>query len=288
MRSLPPHALGRPGAPSGDLGRSHGGLRRHRGLPASAASRFLGRWLLAGLLACLCLAAAPRIAFSQDFGDLENESLRDRPIGEVRIEGLSRIQRQEVLNNIRVAAGQPYDPRTIRDDVATLYRLGHFASVNAAAEILPDGTVRVTYRLVEQALILDLQVIGNKLISDQELRAVIPLYAGGPRDDFLLEQSVLRIKDLYKQKGHYLVEFTVDESRLRDTGILILRIIEGPRVRVKEIEFVGNDAIPAKRLSAQIGTSESFGIFSKGLLDPEGLIDDAASLDRFYRDQGYV
>jgi outer membrane protein insertion porin family len=273
MRSPPHHSPGRHGALSGE--------ERIRG-------SFPGRVLAAVLAAAVLLVATSPAARAQEFGDLENEALRDRPIGSVRLEGLDRIQRQEILNNIRIAAGQPYEPRTIRDDVATLYRLGHFESVEATAEILPDGAVEVVYRMTEQALILDLQVIGNKLISDQELRAVIPLYAGGPRDDFLLEQSVLRIKDLYKQKGHYLVEVTVDESRLRDTGILILRIIEGPRVRVKEIEFVGNDAIPAKRLSAQIGTSESFGIFSKGLLDPEGLIDDAASLDRFYRDQGYV
>jgi len=240
------------------------------------------------LLATLAMLAGPSPALAQEFGDLENESLRDRPIGSIRLEGLDRIERQEILNNIRIAAGQPYEPGTIRDDVATLYRLGHFESVEATAEILPDGAVEVVYRLTEQALILDLQVVGNKLISDQELRGAIPLYAGGPRDDFLLEQSVFRIKDLYKRKGHYLVEVTVDESRLRDTGILILRIIEGPRVKVKEIEFVGNEAFSAKRLSAQIRTSESFGIFSKGLLDPELLIDDAASLDRFYRDQGYV
>ncbi len=227
-------------------------------------------------------------AFGQQVGDLENEALLDRPIGEVRIEGLDRITRQEILNNIRVAAGQPYDPRTIRDDVATLYRLGHFASVVANAEILPDGSVRVTYRLVEQALILDLQVVGNKLISDQELRAVIPLYAGGPRDDFLLEQAVFRIKELYKKKGHYLVEVTVDESRLRDTGILILRVLEGPRVKVKEVEFVGNEAFPARRLAAQVKTSESFFLFDKGLLDLDRLVDDAASVDRYYRDQGYV
>jgi len=247
----------------------------------------LATLLVAILIALLGPGTTPS-AFGQEFGDLENEALRDRPIGSIRLEGLDRIQRQEILNNIRVAAGQPYEPRTIRDDVATLYRLGHFESVDATAEILPDGAVEVTYRLTEQALVLDLQVVGNKLISDQELRGAIPLYAGGPRDDFLLEQSVFRIKDLYKQKGHYLVEVTVDESRLRDTGILILRIIEGPRVKVKEIEFVGNEAFPAKRLSAQIRTSESFGLFSKGLLDPELLIDDTASLDRFYRDQGYV
>lgn len=280
--------LGRPGAPSGVGSTCPAAIGAIRSVDQSRASRSLLRWLTALFVVLAAIGAAPSGSFAQDFGDLENESLRDRPIGEVRIEGLDRIQRQEILNNIRVAAGQPYDPRTIRDDVATLYRLGHFASVNANAEILPDGTVRVTYRLVEQALILDLQVVGNKLISDQELRAAIPLYAGGPRDDFLLEQAVFRIKELYKKKGHYLVEVTVDESRLRDTGILILRIIEGPRVKIQEIEFVGNEAIPARRLSAQIKTSESFFIFNKGLLDPELLIDDAAKIDRYYRDLGYV
>ena len=287
MRSPSHDVLGRPGAPSGAGRTSRGGVAASDRTAGRLQHRF-HRWLATAIVALAAIGAAPPAAFAQDFGDLENESLRDRPIGEVRIEGLDRIQRQEILNNIRVAAGQPYDPRTIRDDVATLYRLGHFASVNAAAEILPDGTVRVTYRLVEQALILDLQVVGNKLISDQELRAAIPLYAGGPRDDFLLEQAVFRIKELYKKKGHYLVEVTVDESRLRDTGILILRIIEGPRVKIQEIEFVGNEAIPARRLSAQIKTSESFFIFNKGLLEPELLIDDASKIDRYYRDLGYV
>ena len=287
MRSPSHDVLGRPCAPSGAGRTSRGGVAASDRTAGRLPHRF-HRWLATAIVALAAIGAAPPAAFAQDFGDLENESLRDRPIGEVRIEGLDRIQRQEILNNIRVAAGQPYDPRTIRDDVATLYRLGHFASVNAAAEILPDGTVRVTYRLVEQALILDLQVVGNKLISDQELRAAIPLYAGGPRDDFLLEQAVFRIKELYKKKGHYLVEVTVDESRLRDTGILILRIIEGPRVKIQEIEFVGNEAIPARRLSAQIKTSESFFIFNKGLLEPELLIDDASKIDRYYRDLGYV
>lgn len=268
--------------PGGRVGGRRGGL---------AAGRVRGwiLFLLALVAAWGPIAGTTPPALAQTVEPaIDDESLRDRPIGEFTIEGLDRITRQEILNNIRIAAGQPYDPRTIRADVATLYRLGHFQSVSATAEILPDGSVRVIYRLVEQALILDLQVVGNKLISDQELRKAIPLYAGGPRDDFLLEQAVFRIKDLYKQKGHFLVEVTVDETRLKDTGILILRIIEGPRVKVKEIEFVGNASIPAKRLGAQIKSSEAFLFFEKGLLDPERLVDDAASIDRFYRDLGYV
>jgi outer membrane protein insertion porin family len=244
------------------------------------------RWWAGLLAAAMALAMAP--AAEAQSGLLEDEALLDRPVGEVEFRGLTRVSRQEVRNNIRVAAGQPYDPRTIRDDVATLYRLGHFESVSATAEILPDGTVLVAYALQEQALILDLQVVGNKLISDQELRAVIPLYAGGPRDDFLLEQAVFRIKNLYKEKGHYLVEVTVDETRLRDTGILILRILEGPRVRVKEIEFVGNEAFPARQLMPQIRSRAATFIVNKGLLDPDLLVDDAAALDRFYREMGFI
>lgn len=292
MQAPPDIALGhRRGRPRAAGGPTCG----PRGTPRSAAQP-----LAPGVGACgarlaqlliLIIVATPLLVASTgvaQVGNIENEALRDRPIGEVQIRGLSRVNRQEILNNIRVSAGQPYDPRTIREDVATLYRLGHFESVGAEAEILPDGAVRVTYSVLEQALILDLQVVGNKLISDQELRAVIPLYAGGPRDDFLLEQAVFRIKNLYRDRGHYLVEVTVDESRLRDTGILILRILEGPRVRVKEIEFVGNEAFSARQLMPRIRSREAVAIFNKGLLDPEILIDDAAALDRFYRDEGFV
>jgi outer membrane protein insertion porin family len=162
---------------------------------------------------------------------IDDETLADRPIATLLFKGLDRVKEREILNNVRVAAGQPFDPKAIRNDVATLYRLGQFGTIQASATVLADGSVELTYTFLEQPIVKDLQVVGNKLISDQELRKAIPLYAGGPRDDFLLEQAVARIKDLYKKRGHYLAEVTVDETRLKDTGILILRVIEGPRVK---------------------------------------------------------
>ena len=55
-----------------------------------------------------------------------------------------------------------------------------------------DGSVDVIYILAEQPLINAIQVVGNREISDQKLLRAIPLYAGGPRDDFLLEQGVIQ------------------------------------------------------------------------------------------------
>lgn len=247
-----------------------------------------GRRLLCALMLMVVALVAVAPSRAATTTNLDDESLTDRPISEILLVGLSRIQEQEIRNNIRIAVGQPFEAASIKADVATLYRLGHFDSVTADAELLPDGTVRVRYLLVEQAIIRDIQVVGNKVISDQELRTVIALYPGGPRDDFLLERAVEKVKTLYRSKGNYLVEVEVDETRLLDTGILIFRIVEGPRVRIREIIFSGNDAFTTNELGAQIKTKPWVFIFSMGNLDEDMLIDDVASLDKFYKDRGFI
>jgi outer membrane protein insertion porin family len=242
----------------------------------------------ARILAPLALAIALAAPAAAQVAALDDETLADRPISKVVFKGLDRVTEREILNNIRVAAGQPFEAQAVRIDVSTLYRLGQFDTVDAIATVLPDGSVELTYVLVEQPIVRDLQVVGNKLISDQELRKAIPLYAGGPRDDFLLEQSVTRIKDLYRKRGHYLAEVTVDENLLKDSGILILRIVEGPRVKVKEILFVGNESFEARELSSEIKTGTAVPLFGKGELDEDRLVDDVAALDKFYKDRGFV
>jgi outer membrane protein insertion porin family len=233
-------------------------------------------------------APAPRPIPPIDDRNFADPNFADRPIAAVTVRGLERITRQAIDNNLRVTAGQPFESKAIREDVATLYRLGHFSTVSAEAVLRGDGTVEIIYTLVEQPIIQEIGFVGNNLLSDQELKKVISLYAGGPRDDFLLDQSIVRMKDLYRGKGNYLVEITVDESRLKDTGLLIFRVIEGPRVRIKEIEFVGNTAFDADKLYSQIRTRTSIPIFRKGELNEDNLIDDVATVDRFYKDMGFV
>ena len=247
------------------------------------------------LLGCLILAIAigtmPRVASGQAGStqeQIEDETYADRPISEVEIRGLERVDERLIRNNLRTASGQPFESSTIREDVATLYRLGQFDAVTAEAVLEPDGSVKVIFRVSEQAIIREVETVGNTVISDQELRSEIPLYAGGPRDDFLVEQGLIRVKDLYRARGHYLAEVRVDESRLEDAGILIFVIVEGPRVRIKEIEFVGNREFSADEIGSKIKTKPSIPFFRKGELDPDLLIDDVAAIDGFYKDRGWV
>ena len=221
--------------------------------------------------------------------DLEDESLADRPVSVVRIvvRGKKLVTDQEIRNNLRIAAGQPFDAKVVKADVSTLYRLGRFGQVSADATILQDGSVEVAYTVEEQQIVDSIDFAGNYVVTDQELRKAVPITPGAPRDDFLLEQSLFRIKELYKGKGNYLVEVKVDESKL-EQGLLLFQIIEGPRVRIREIEFVGNEAFPAEQLEAQIKTKPWVFLFRKGELDEDQLVEDVATVDRYYKERGYV
>lgn len=256
--SSPPHAT------------THGSFR-----PAARC-----HWLLAALIALLSTVAHGQGQQDADF--------IDRPVSAINLEGLEDVPEQLVRNNIRTTVGQGYDPQTIRDDVGRLNQLGRFATVTAEAELRDDGTVHVTYHLVEQPLIAEVQVVGNTLISDQDLLSVVRLMRGSPRDDYLVQNAVRSIQAEYRARGHYLATVMVDDTELEQSGILIFRIIEGPRVRIRSIDFDGNEAFEDRLLHREISTRTAILAFRRGELDEERLIEDVAAITTFYRDRGYL
>jgi outer membrane protein insertion porin family len=243
------------------------------------------RALYRAFLACWLLLAGT--AVGQVIEEVSPD-LADRPVSQIVIEGLHRVPEQLVRNQLRSAVGDPYDPAVLKEDVALLYRLGEFASIDAEVELLEDGTVRLVYRVVEAAIIAEVQVVGNKAISDQDLLAAARITRGLPRDDFRIEKAKRAIEDLYRDRGHYLATVTVDESELDENGVLIFRVIEGPRVKVKAIEFDGNKAFSDAVLHSKISTRTAVPLFRRGELDEDKLVDDVATLSRYYEDRGYL
>lgn len=213
--------------------------------------------------------------------------LDDRPVSAIHLEGLQRVNQQLVRNQLRSAVGDPFDWDTVKADVRILNRLGEFGSVTADAELQTDGSVALIFKFTEQKIIHAVQVVGNRVLSDQDLLAVCPL-EGSPRDDFLIENSKRAMKALYRKRGHYLSTITVDKVELDTSGILLYRIVEGPRVKIKAIEFEGNSAFTSDQLYAEIDTRTAVILFRRGELDEEKIADDEAAINRFYVNRGYL
>ena len=218
----------------------------------------------------------------------QEADLADRLVSAVRFDGIEAGDLELVRNNVRVSAGDPFDGAVVEADVDRLYRLGRFRRVAAEAVLQSDGTVEVVFGLEIQRPVLEVQVVGNKAISDQEILGVVRQSRGGPRDDYLIEKAVRDIRDLYVEKGYYLTDVSIDRGLLEEQDTLLFRIIEGPRVRIRQIDFQGNAAFRAERLRAETKAREHIFILRAGVLDEEVLARDRAALVTFYTDRGYL
>ncbi len=214
-----------------------------------------------------------------------------RVIGAIQFAGLERVTELYLRNNVRSIEGAPLSWATVRDDLRKLERLGEFREIRADVEPRPDGSVTVIYTVTEAPIVRAVDVVGNTQINDEQIAVVVAdvvsLIAGVPIDDFRIGQAKRAIEQLYRTKGFYFVEVTVDETELNDTGAVIFRVREGERTKVTSIRFSGNASIGAGELRPQLKIKRA-GIFQAGALDDTLLDDSVAALTKYYRDRGFL
>lgn len=214
--------------------------------------------------------------------------LEGRPVSDIQIEGLKQVEAELVLNQIRLIKGDAYDAQVVEQDIIRITHLNRFSSVQARAEQIEDGSVVVRYVVAEQPLISDVQVVGNKAFTDQKLLEHVVLRAGDPLAPFLIDRAIQAIEKVYRADGYSQVEVSIDRELLDESSVVLLRVREGPLVRIKKIHFVGNHAFPDKLMKSKIQSKAAMFIFRKGQMDREQLELDAASLRDYYRSEGYL
>lgn len=235
-----------------------------------------------GVVTALLILSAATDASAQGV-DVE-----DRPIVDVRVEGVKDVDAQLLLNQVRSKKGDPFDQEILAQDIQNLTRLGRFAAVRGKVEPQADGSVVLVFVVTELPLLSDVQVVGNKAFNDAELMQEALLRAGDPRDRYLINKAADNITRKYRNEGYFLADTAIDEKTLEDTGILILRVREGPRVRVREVTFEGNETFSDAALKTEIRTKKYVFILEKGKLSEEIIDQDAAKIRQYYEQRGYL
>jgi len=212
----------------------------------------------------------------------------DRPVEAVRLEGLAQVPEQLVRNQIRMTVGEPYDARTVREDIVRLTHLGRFAQVRAEVDQADTGGVVLTYVFEEQPLLRQVQIRGNTAIGTADLYGGVLLRPGDAADPFLIERGKQQIVDRYREKGYFAASVAVDELALKERNELVYTVREGPRIRVRGFVFEGNEAIPDKKLKSRLRSKTYFPVFQPGTLSREELDRDVARLRELYDSEGYL
>ncbi|MEM9419310.1 MAG: POTRA domain-containing protein [Planctomycetota bacterium] len=212
-----------------------------------------------------------------------------RPIRSITLEGLEQIESRFVENQLRSEVGQPYDKFTVEQDVVRITNLGFFSLVTARAEGLGDGGVNLIFDLDELPILKSVEIRGARELPVTDLLPLVQLRAGDAIDPFVIDRAKRAIVAAYETEGYFVTDVSIDQEALENDRRLIFIVREGPRIRIRQIKFEGNQILSNDELRKQISASTWFPVFGeKHVVNREELKLDAARLRDYYQQRGYL
>lgn len=212
-------------------------------------------------------------------------------IARIQVEGNEILGSDVVLLRLRSQQGQIYDPQVVNEDVRRLFDLGYFDDIVIRVEDTPEGKV-LTFVVKERPRVQAISVVGAKEIKDSDILKAISTRTGGVINPKILSEDLAKIRELYRQKGYYLaqVDYNLEQVDPRQARLNIT-VNEGNRLYIREIEIQGAESLSVSDLKKELALAER-GILSwitgEGILREELLERDAAALEAYYANRGFL
>lgn len=209
----------------------------------------------------------------------------------VRVEGNKRVEAEAIKSVIQSKKGEEYNLDKINKDLRAIYQMGYFTDVQVETEDGAEGKILI-FKVKEKPSIASINFVGNKHISDKDLKEECGIKEYSILNLNEVKQSINRLKDLYRQKGYYQINIKEKIEELpRNEVSLTYEIEEGEKIYISEIRFEGNKYFKDDKLKDLMETSEK-GFFSwitrAGLLDRKKLEFDLQKITSFYHNHGFI
>lgn len=207
-------------------------------------------------------------------------------VEDVRVLGNRQVPTSIILNAVRTRPGDDFDPDTVREDYQRIFALRKFANVEAKVEPTDTGVI-VVFIVTEQRQIRSIIFRGNLALDTQRLTGAVDLREGEAIDRFRIALAKQAIETLYSDRNYPFAHVDVLPEPLAENGDLVFQVVEGPNVRVRNIDFPGARTFGEDRLKKQIQTRPWFFILRPGTFNPQTVDDDVGAIQRFYQQKGF-
>ena len=226
-------------------------------------------------------------------------------VKKVSFKGVHTTSEEMLRTLLQTRVGQEISEELLTKDIESLYKdTGFFSDISVEVETVPDGGLAVIYNVVESPKIGGINFIGNEEMSTGKLKDTLTLRPSEIYSERRQWESERALKELYHEKGYYLVsiqthirpldtETEADEKSETEhlegdlpvkTIQLTFELDEGPRVKIEEINFVGNERISANKLRKHLKTRVGKP-FDQLLFEEEDL---SLNLRNYYQDRGFA
>ena len=213
-------------------------------------------------------------------------------IGEVEVSGIGALA-NELGKTLRARPGEPYRPAAIREDRERLERWlasrdYRRASVATAEESpRPGGTVVDLRWEVVLGPRFELELVGAERKA-LEKRGLLTFLGDATFDESAVLESIDAIKDDFQRRGHYRVEVEDELTESAEVQKLRLEIVPGPKLKLVDLRFEGNESFSSERLTRLLYTSPRKLLqLERGWLVDSEIAEDLVNLRSFYALEGF-
>jgi outer membrane protein insertion porin family len=198
----------------------------------------------------------------------------------------------------------PFSADLIQADFWNLWRTGFLDNlwVEVIDEPFPNGVVgkHVVFHIEERSRIKNVDYVGSKRVAVSKIEETLRERNVAIRLDSFVDPSAVRrvkgiIRELYAEKGYTDVAIVESIEALPSGPKLAnvtFTITEGPKVRIRQVTFDGNQAFSDRRLAGRMKDNKAKNwlswVTSSGTYLEAKFEDDADLVQEFYVDRGYA
>jgi outer membrane protein insertion porin family len=239
--------------------------------------------------------------------------------------GTSVIEPQTYLYYIELKQSRPsegvwvpYDENSDKIIEADFHRLWNTnfldnLFVEANDYKFPNGTIGkvITYNMEERQRVKIVDYIGSKKVEVSKIDEKLKDANAQIRLDTFIDPGLIRkvsgiVRDMLREKGFQFAEVTPEIKEIPGGPKLVhvtFNMDEGPKVKIRKVDFVGNKAISDGTLKKQLKDNTERGSFTDfihfptwfmsmigdhGTYQEQKFDEDAEKVVAFYRDHGYL
>lgn len=220
---------------------------------------------------------------------------REYEIREVSITGLLTSREAFLISTSGLQPGTRVQipGEDISNAIRQLFRTGLFSDVQIVYEPVGLNGVNIEIKVQEQPRLSEFEIVGTKRSHRRDLREQLNLISGFAVTNSVREQALNTIRRYYNEKGYWYTTIDIEEEPTNDERNrvkLIFNIDPGERIKVREINFIGNERFSNKKLRKEFSTIKQdrwWRIFKKHVFTQEDFEEGIDNVLQFYRDNGH-
>ncbi len=226
--------------------------------------------------------------------ELSLKILGKERVTHIVVKGNRRIEKDAIMGVMQTREGETLSPAHLREDLKAIYKMGYFTDVRMDTSDTPEGRV-LTVLVKEKPAIREIMVEGNNKLKKDKIIEVMNLKPFSVASEGAIKEDINKVQQAYREKGFYSAQINYELMPAGEHEVnLILRVNEGGKMAVKDIEFEGNKTFSAKELRKVMETKER-GFFAPvawitgaGKLNRDVLERDLEKIAAFYYNHGFI